>query len=110
MPLASAPSNAATATPASASRTGVMPTAAVLIAGAPNADNARRFIDFLLTADVEKMLAASAAQMPLRASVEVPSDVKRVEEIKAMSVDYGKLATRIEALAGGFLRAWVARQ
>jgi iron(III) transport system substrate-binding protein len=86
------------------------PTAAVLIAGAPHAENARRFIDFLLTAEVEKMLASSAAQMPLRPGVGVPAGVKRVNEIKAMSVDYGKLATRIEALAGGFLRTWVAQQ
>lgn len=88
----------------------LVPTAAVLIAGGPNAENGRRFIDFLLTAEVEKMLASSAAQMPLRAGVEVPAGVRRVEEIKAMSVDYGKLAARIEALAGGFLRTWVTRQ
>lgn len=88
----------------------IVPTAAVLIAGAPHAENARRFIDFLLTAEVEKMLAESAAQMPLRAGVEVPSDVKRVDAIKAMAVDYARLAARIEALAGGFLRTWVARQ
>lgn len=88
----------------------LVPTAAVLIAGAPHAENGRRFIDFLLTAEVEKMLASSAAQMPLRPGVDVPAGVKRVDEIKAMVVDYGKLATRIEALAGGFLRTWVARQ
>jgi iron(III) transport system substrate-binding protein len=88
----------------------IMPTAAVLIAGAPHADKGRRFIDFLLTAEVEKMLAESAAQMPLRQGVEVPDGVRRVNEIKAMSVDYAELARRIETLAGGFLREWAAAQ
>jgi iron(III) transport system substrate-binding protein len=88
----------------------LMPTAAVLIAGAPHTENGRRFIDFLLTADVEKMLAESAAQMPLRPGVEVPEGVRRVNEIKAMPVHYGELAKRIESLAGGFLREWVAAQ
>ncbi len=88
----------------------VMPTAAVFIAGAPHAENGKRFIDFLLSAEVETMLAASAAQMPLRPGVESPAGVKRVDEIKAMSVDYAKLGSRIESLAGGFLREWVAAQ
>jgi iron(III) transport system substrate-binding protein len=88
----------------------VMPNAVALIAGAPHGENGKKFIDYLLTADVERMLAASAAQMPLRLSVEVPSGVRRIAEIKAMPVDYGKLATRIDSLAGGFLRAWVASQ
>ncbi len=86
----------------------VMPTAAVLISGAPHAENSRRFIDFLLTAQVEVELAKSAAQMPLRPGVPVPPGVKRVEEIKAMAVDYEKLAARMDSLAGGFLKEWVS--
>jgi iron(III) transport system substrate-binding protein len=82
----------------------VMPNAAVLIAGAPHAENGRRFIDFLLTAQVEEELAKSAAQMPLRPGVSVPPGVKRVEEIKAMAVDYEKLGARIETLATGYLK------
>jgi iron(III) transport system substrate-binding protein len=88
----------------------LVPTAAVLIAGAPHMENGRRFIDFLLTAEVERMLAESAAQMPLRPGVEVPEGIRRVNEIKAMPVDYGELAKRIETLAGSFLREWVAAQ
>jgi iron(III) transport system substrate-binding protein len=88
----------------------VMPNAAVLIAGAPHGEYGRKFIDYLLTAEVEKMLATSAAQMPFRPGVEVPAGVKHIGEIKAMAVDYGKLAQRIEALASGYLREWVGSQ
>jgi iron(III) transport system substrate-binding protein len=88
----------------------VMPNAAVLIAGAPHAENGRRFIDFLLTAQAEEELAKSAAQMPLRPGVPVPPGVKRLGEIRALRVDYEKLGARIESLAGGFLKEWAAAQ
>ena len=88
----------------------LMPNAAVLIAGAPNAENGKRFVDFLLTAEVEQMLAESAAQMPLRAGVPVPAGMKRVEEIRTITVDYGKLGARLEELSRGFLKEWVAGQ
>jgi len=88
----------------------LVPNAAVLIAGGPNAANGKRFVDFLLTAEVEQMLAESAAQMPLRAGVPVPAGVKRVEEIKALTVDYAKLGARLEELSRGFLKEWAGGQ
>jgi iron(III) transport system substrate-binding protein len=88
----------------------IVPNAAVLIANGPNAENGRRFIEYLNTASVEQSLAESeAAQMPLRPGVPVPASVKRVEEIKALAVDYEKLGARLETLAGGFLRTWTAQ-
>lgn len=88
----------------------VIPNAAVLIANSPHAEAGRRFIDFLLSADTERALAESdAAQMPLRASLEVPDNVVRVGEIRAMSVDYAALARELPSLSEGFLADWVAR-
>ena len=87
----------------------IVPNAAVLIANGPNPENAGKFIDYLLTSGVEQALAQSeAAQMPLRPGVPVPPDVKRVEEIKAMPVDYERLGARLEELTAGFLRTWAA--
>jgi len=85
----------------------LVPNAAVLIANGPNADNGRKFIDYLLTAEVEQALAESeAAQMPLRPGAPVPPGVKRINEIKAMPVDYGKLGARLEELSKGWLKEW----
>lgn len=85
----------------------IVPNAAVLIANAPHADNGRKFIDYLLSAEAEQALAAGeGAQMPLRPGVPVPANVKRVEEVKTMSVDYEKLAGRLEELSRGFLKEW----
>lgn len=87
----------------------IVPNAAVLVANGPNPENGKKFIEYLLKAPVEQALARSeAAQMPLRPGVPVPPDVKRVEEIKAMAVDYEKLGARLEGLTAGFLRTWVA--
>ncbi len=88
----------------------LIPNAAVLIAGGPNPDNGRRFIDFLLSAGVEEALAMSeAAQMPLRPGVPVPPDFVRLEDIKSMPVDYTELGPRLETLSRGYLKTWAER-
>jgi iron(III) transport system substrate-binding protein len=87
----------------------IMPNAAVLIANGPNPEQGKKFIDYLLTSEVEQALAESeAAQMPLRANVPVPPNVTRLEQIKAMAVDYEKLGARLEELSRGFLKEWAA--
>jgi iron(III) transport system substrate-binding protein len=88
----------------------IIPNAAVLIAGAPNAAGGRAFIDFLLRAETEAALAASAAaQMPLRADVPAPDYVRSVASITPMAVDYSGLAGELEQLSEGFLLEWVNR-
>jgi iron(III) transport system substrate-binding protein len=89
----------------------IVPNAAVLITNGPNPEKGRKFIDYLLSPAVEQALAESeAAQMPLRPGVPVPANVKRVEEIKTLAVDYEKLGGRLEELSAGFLRTWAASQ
>ncbi len=88
----------------------VIPNAAVLIAHGPNPDNAKKFIDYLLSAATEAALARSdAAQMPLRDNVTLPKEFpfKPVSQIKAMSVDYNTLADKLQEISSGFLKQWV---
>lgn len=88
----------------------VVPNCAVLIAGAPNPNGARAFIDYLLRPETEAALAASpAAQMPLRPGVEVPAGVMRLADLRPMSVDYAALAARLPGLTSGYLKSWVDR-
>ena len=88
----------------------IIPNAAVLIAGAPNAAGGKQFIDYLLRAETEQALAASpAAQMPLRAGVQTPNYVRSVASIMPMAVDYSELAAELEQLSEGFLLEWVNR-
>jgi iron(III) transport system substrate-binding protein len=88
----------------------VMPNAVALVAGGPNNENGKKFIDYLLRAETEAALARSeAAQMPLRSNVVLPDGFpfKSVAQLKAMSVDYATLADTLEKISGTFLKQWV---
>jgi iron(III) transport system substrate-binding protein len=88
----------------------VIPNAVVLIAGGPNGDTGKKFIDHLLRAETEAALARSeAAQMPLRSDVELPDGFpfKSVSQLNAMSVNYNTLADKLEEISGSFLKPWV---
>lgn len=88
----------------------IIPNCAVLIAGAPNADNGQRFIDYLLSPQTEQRLAESeAAQMPVRSGVEIPGHVTPLEQLTPMKVDYDNLAPLLDELSAGYLKQWVDR-
>jgi iron(III) transport system substrate-binding protein len=89
----------------------LVPNAAVLIANSPNPDNGKRFIDYLMTREVEQALAeCEAAQMPLREGVAVPPGVKKLGDITPMKVDYAALGGVLDVLSKGYLKDWVDRQ
>lgn len=88
----------------------VIPNAAVLIAGAPHPEAARRFIDFLLAPATERALAESeAAQIPVRPGLPPPAGMPALADLRPMVVDYGRLAARHEELSRGYLKEWVDR-
>ena len=75
----------------------VMPNMVSLIAGAPHPDEARKLIDYLLSADVERQLAQSeAVQIPLHAGVPGPKNIPAIETFKPMTLDYAKAASRVD--------------
>jgi iron(III) transport system substrate-binding protein len=79
----------------------VMPNMVSLIAGAPHPDEARRLIDYLLSADVERQLAQSeAVQIPLHAGVPGPTNIPGITTFKPMTLDYAKAASRVEDVTG----------
>ena len=75
----------------------MMPNMVSMIAGAPHPVEAKQMIDYLLSTDVEAMLAKSeAVQIPLRASVPGPANLPRLNAFKPMTLDYAKAAARVE--------------
>jgi len=75
----------------------LIPNTVALIKGAPNPEGGKKFIDYLLSKEVESKLAFSkSAQMPLRRGVKKPDNVPAFDSIKAMNVDYEKIADRME--------------
>lgn len=84
----------------------VMPTAVVLMANRPHPDAGKRLVDYLLSPDAERRMAETAAHMPLRAGVPTPAGVRRVSDIRAMEVDYARVAEEMERVQP-WLRQWV---
>jgi len=83
----------------------VMPTAVVNIRGGPNPEPARQLIDYLLSTEVEVLMAESAAHMPLRSGAPHPGPIRAVEEFRSMPVDYAQLAVQMKRIQP-WLRAW----
>ncbi len=75
----------------------VMPNMLSLMAGAPHADEGKKLIDYLLSPEVEQALAQSdAVQIPLHAGVAPPANLPALSSFRAMTLDYGKAADRVE--------------
>jgi iron(III) transport system substrate-binding protein len=84
----------------------VMPTVAVLLGGSPNPENGRRLIDHLLSTESERRMAEAAAHMPLRAGIQGPPGMRALTDLRAMQVDYAKVAEAMERIQP-WLRTWV---
>jgi iron(III) transport system substrate-binding protein len=83
----------------------VIPTAVVLMANRPHLDAGKKLVDYLLSSETERQMAEAAAHMPLRAGVVTPSAVRRVSDIRAMQVDYARVAEEMERIQP-WLRQW----
>jgi ABC-type Fe3+ transport system substrate-binding protein len=68
----------------------------VLIAQAPNPDQGKRFIDFLLRPEIQKLLSGNEGMHSL-------------DNIKPMQIDYEKLGSQSQVLSRGFLTQWADR-
>jgi iron(III) transport system substrate-binding protein len=76
----------------------VIPNTVSMIRDAPHPEEAKKFIDFVLSKEVERMLAfARSAQIPVRGDVECPPHVTRASDLKVMEVDFGKAAEEYTA-------------
>jgi iron(III) transport system substrate-binding protein len=75
----------------------VMPNMVSLVRNAPHVAEGRTLIDFLLSADVERMLAQSeAVQIPLHQGVPGPRNIPPLSSFTPMTLDYGQAAARVE--------------
>jgi iron(III) transport system substrate-binding protein len=70
----------------------VIPNTVMLIEGAPNLENARTLIDYLVSAETESKLAhAKSAQMPLLPNVITPDNVPDISTITAMDISWNQV-------------------
>jgi iron(III) transport system substrate-binding protein len=82
----------------------LIPNTVGLVAGGPNPEAGQRLIEFLLSKEVEEMLAHSgSAQIPLRTGTAPPPELKLPGKLRSMQVDYNAAARALEE-AEPFLR------
>lgn len=85
----------------------IVPNAIVLIKNGPHPEAAKKLIDYLLSAETERKLAASdAAQIPLHEGVGTPAIVRKIETIKTMKCDYAAVARKMRETEP-LLKQWV---
>ncbi len=71
----------------------VVPNAVMMIKNAPHPKMAKKLIDYLLSKKSEEKLAfADCAQIPLHHGVAMPKELKPIDQIKVMKVDYARVA------------------
>ena len=85
----------------------VLPSALVLMANAPNPEQAKHFIDFLLRSEIQKLLGPRLSRDSEAAT---DREIPAVGEIKTMEVDYVRLVGQSKDLSRGFLKEWVSKQ
>lgn len=79
--------------------TPLMPNVALLIQGAPHVEQGQRFIDFLVSAEAETILAESdAAQYPLHPGAAGPKLLPPLGTVRVMDVDYLDVARRLPTM------------
>lgn len=85
----------------------LIPNAVVLIRRGPNPSAGRMLIEYLLSKETERKLAlADCAQIPLRAGVAPPAELKPIGQLKTMPVDYASLAAKLQSIQP-ILKEWV---
>jgi iron(III) transport system substrate-binding protein len=84
----------------------IVPNAVLLIQGAPHPANARKLIDYLLSKETERKLAfADCAQIPLHAGVDTPPEVRRIETIRPIEINFAEVARKMQEIQP-YLKTW----
>lgn len=75
----------------------LIPNTVCLVAGGPNSENGKKLIDFLLSPEVEEILAFSpSGQIPLRRGIKTPDYVPNPDKIKLQHVDFESIANQLD--------------
>jgi iron(III) transport system substrate-binding protein len=87
----------------------IVPNAVLLISDGPHPEGGKKLIDYLLSPATERKLAESdAAQIPLHPGVPMPTEMRPLESLKVMRVDYAQVAAKMQAIQP-LLKDWAER-
>ncbi|MCP4130861.1 MAG: extracellular solute-binding protein [bacterium] len=87
----------------------ILPNAAMMIKNCAHPENAKKFIDYLVSAEVEKKLGfANCAQIPLLPGVQTPKDVPDISTLKLMQVNFDDVADKLLEIQQ-YLNEWAKK-
>ena len=66
--------------------TSCVPDASAIVKGAPHSENAKRFLDFTVSYEVQQMLSESSYRRPVRSDIPAGDSLLRLQDI--VLVDY----------------------
>lgn len=76
----------------------LIPNTVCLIKGGPNPENGKKLINFILSREVETILAKGrSAQIPVRDGIPRPAGLQGLERMKVMEVDWAKVGEAFPA-------------
>ena len=85
----------------------IVPNAVMLIKNGPHPEAGKKLIDYLLSRETEQKLAfADCAQIPLHPGVKMPAELKPIDKLKILKIDYAKVAKKMVEIQP-FLREWL---
>ena len=64
-----------------------MPASAAIVKDAKNMDMAQKFIDFIISQDIQNVLATTTTNRPVREDVETSESMKKFSEINTLQED-----------------------
>ena len=77
----------------------LVPNAVLMVRGGPHPGPAKTLIDYLLSPETERKLAAAdCAQLPLHPDVDPPRELSPVTSLRLMTADYAKVAAKMREL------------
>ena len=65
-----------------------LPASAAIIKNAPNKENAKKFIDFIISKEAQDALGSETTNRPVRKDATVRKNMKSLNEIKTLVEDY----------------------
>ncbi len=75
----------------------VIPNTVALVRGGPNPANAERLLEFLLSDEVEQILAHHPrGHIPLKPGIDHPPQVRLTDDFRVMDVDLTRIGSAIE--------------
>ncbi len=84
--------------------TSCVPDASALVKGAPHEENARRFLDFTVEADVQSLLAGQFCRRSVRSDLEPAEELTPLEEIPLLDYDVAWACEHREDLLDAWAR------